>query len=143
MDTQNTDPGQKGQSSQPVQHSAVAKPLAQYTPSIEKRTGRGKKRRYSKGLKGTQTFERRISKSAHRVTKAVEKGVREYLDERNRSSERRKDGALIESYVNVARGVSEGIADASPAITDVAKAINSKRTRKVMRNVINALTMSR
>ena len=145
MDSQTAEPGQKSQGSGSGQRTAAAdrKPLAEYTPSAPKDKKKGKKKRYSSGTKGAQTFERRISKSAHRVSKAVERGLREYLDERGKSSEKRKDGAVIESYVNIAKGISEGVADASPALTDVAKAINSKRTRKVLRGVMKTITLSR
>ena len=102
-----------------------------------------KKTRYSSGTKGAQKFEKRISEAAHTVTGAVDTGVGEYLDSRKKSSKKRKDGAVVESYVNIAKGISEGIEDASPALTDVAKAINSKRTRKVLRGFMKTITMSR
>jgi hypothetical protein len=98
-----------------------------------------KKRRYSSNAKPVQQFERRISKSAHRISKAVEKGIQTYLDKRDRSLENRRDGALIESYVNIASGISKGIEDASPSINDLARAINSKRTRRVIRGIIRAV----
>ena len=98
-----------------------------------------KKRKYSRSAGPPQKLERRISKSGHRVSKAVEKGIRTYLDERDKSSDRRRDGALIESYANVAEGLSEGINEASPAIKDVARAVNSKRTRKVLRTAVRSI----
>ena len=145
MDSQTTESGHKTQGSASPQHSPAAdrKPLAEYTPSADRNKKKNKKKRYTSGTKGAQTFERRISKSAHRVSKAVERGLREYLDDRAKSSEKRRDGAVIESYVNIAKGISGGIADASPALTDVAKAINSKRTRKVLRGVMKTITLSR
>ena len=125
---ESTDPGSKGQS------AASGTPPA--TPTK-------KKKRYSSNLKGAQKFERRISKATHRVSKAVERGIQTYLDERDRSVERRRDGAILESYVNIATGVSEGIADAAPTLTDVAKAVNSKRTRRAIRSIVRALPLPR
>jgi hypothetical protein len=109
--------------------------LSSSPPQGAPKNGEKKKRKYSKNLKGAQQFERRISKSAHRVSQAVEKGLDTYLDERDKSRERRRDGALIESYVNVARGLEEGITKASPVVVDLAKAVNSKRTRRFLRSV--------
>lgn len=102
-----------------------------------------KRKRYSKNAKATQQFERRISKSARRIAKSVKKGIDTYLTERDSSLERRRDGAILESYVNVAKGVSEGIVEASPAIVDVANAVNSKRTRRVLRQIVRALPLPR
>jgi hypothetical protein len=124
MGTEPVDP-HKGEVSPPIQYSVV--------PEKKRR------RRYSRNARPLQTFERRISKSAHRVSKAISKGIQVYLDERDESLRRRRDGAIIESYVNVATGISEGIADASPVITDVAKAINSKRTRRLLRSFVRAI----
>jgi len=98
-----------------------------------------KQKRYSRNAKPIQTFEKRMSKSAHRVSKAVERGIQNYLDERDKSVKNRKDGALLESYVNVASGISEGIAEASPALKDFAEAVNSKRTRRVLRNIVRSV----
>jgi hypothetical protein len=98
-----------------------------------------KKRRYSSNAKSVQQFERRVSKSAHRISKAVEKGLQTYLDKRDKSLENLRDGAIIESYVNIAAGVSRGIEDASPALNDLARAINSKRTRRVLRSIVRAV----
>lgn len=102
-----------------------------------------KKKRYTSGTKRAQQIEGGISKAADRVTWAVSQGVQEYRDRRKKSSERHKDGAVVESYVNIAEGVSEGLQDASPALTDVARAINSKRTRKALRGLMKTITMSR
>jgi hypothetical protein len=98
-----------------------------------------KKKKYSRNLKGPQQFERRVSKSARRVSGAVRDGIDKYLDERDKSLERRRDGALVESYVNVAKGLSEGISEGSLALVDLAEAVNSKRTRRVLRNLSRAL----
>ena len=106
-------------------------------------TKRKRKRKYSRNLKGAQQFERRVSKSARRISRAVAKGFNTYLEERDKSLSKRRDGALIESYVNVARGVEEAATKASPVVVDLAKAVNSKRTRRFARRVLKAIPVPR
>jgi hypothetical protein len=98
-----------------------------------------KKKRTSRNTKSFQDFEKKFSKSAHRVSQAVEKGVQAYIDGRDKSANKLKDGAMIESYVNVASGISEGIADAAPALTDFADAVNTKGMRRIMKNVVRSM----
>lgn len=123
----------------PVHPTAKSHAAASAADDDKKPVEEKKTKRYSRNAKPIQTFEKRVSKSAHRVSKAVERGIQNYLDERGKSADRRKDGALIESYVNVASGISEGIAEASPALKDFAEAVNSKRTRRVLRNIVRSV----
>jgi hypothetical protein len=98
-----------------------------------------KKKRTSRNTESFQDFEKKFSKSAHRVSKAVEKGVQTYIDGRDKSANKMKDGAMIESYVNVASGISEGIAEAAPALSDFADAVNTKGMRRILKNVVRSV----
>ena len=114
--------------------------------SLSRDSGRDKekrRRRYSGNLKGAQQVERRISRSARRISRAVDRGFDTYLVERDKSLEKRRDGAFLESYVNVARGLEETISKASPVVVDLAKAVNSKRTRRFLRGVSRSLPIPR
>jgi hypothetical protein len=103
--------------------------------------GKGGSENYSKNAKSTQEFEKKMSKSARRVSEAVKHGIDVYLEKRDKSVENLKDGAILESYVNVAHGLSEGVAKASPALADVADAINVKGTRKLLRGIVRSLPL--
>lgn len=104
---------------------------------------RKKKRGSSKKSRRLEDIENRVSKSLRRVTKAVDRGVRTYRDKRDKSERRRRDGALVDSYENAAVGVSEAIADSSPVLTDIAKAINTRRRRKEIRRLVRGLPVPR
>ena len=104
-----------------------------------KTTKRRAKRGSSPTTRRIEDLERRVSKSVHRVARAAEHGASDYIDARDRSARRRRDGALLDIYENVARGVSTAIAEASPVTVDLAKAVNSKRGRKQMRSALNSL----
>jgi hypothetical protein len=93
----------------------------------------------SKRTRRLQGIERRVSKALHRVARAAEHGTSEYIDARDRSEDRRKDGALVDLYENIARGVSKAVSEASPALVDVAKAYNTKESRRQMRSLLKGL----
>lgn len=97
---------------------------------------KGKKRGSSRAARRLEDIESRVSKSANRVTKAVNKGVSTYRDKRDKSARKRRDGALVDSLENLSRGASKAVKDASPALTDVAKALNTRRLRKRIRKTL-------
>ena len=104
---------------------------------------RKKKRGSSKTSRRLEDIENRVSKSLRRVSKAVDRGVKTYRDKRDRSERRRRDGALVDSYENAAVGVSEAISNSSPVLTDIAKAINTRRRRKEIRRFVRGLPVPR
>ena len=93
----------------------------------------------SKRTRRLQRIERHVAKAFHRVARGAERGTSEYLDARDRSEDRRKDGALVDLYENVARGVSKAVSEASPALVDIAKGYNTRESRRQMRNVVRRL----
>jgi hypothetical protein len=99
----------------------------------------GKKRRSRGRTRRLQDIERGVSKAVRRVARATEHGVSEYIDRRDESERKRKDGPLVDLYENVARGVSVAVSEAGPAGVDVAKAFNTKKSRRQMRSVQNGL----
>jgi hypothetical protein len=86
-----------------------------------------------------QDIERGVSKAVRRVARAGEHGVSEYIDRRDESERKRKDGPVVDLYENVARGVSVAISEAGPAVVDVAKPFNTKKSRRQMRSVLKGL----
>jgi hypothetical protein len=101
--------------------------------------GRRRGKTSSKRTRRLQRVERGVAKAFHRVARAADHGTSEYLDARDRSADRRKDGALVDIYENVARGVSKAVSEASPALIDVAKAYNTKKGRRQMRGFLKGL----
>ncbi len=104
-------------------------------------TSTEEKRYSSQGTEDLQWVEERFSNAAHRVARAVEKGFGTYKDEREKSAKNRRDGALVDGFENVAKGISEAVAEVSPAINDVAGVFNSRRTRSGIRTVARFLTL--
>jgi hypothetical protein len=100
-----------------------------------------KKKHASRTTRRLSEIERQFSKAARRISKGCRNGWDEYLDQRDRSARRRRDGALVDYYENMAKGASRAISEASPALTDIARAFNSKRMRKQIRRALRPLPM--
>lgn len=96
-----------------------------------------KNKKSSRGARRLRDVESRVSKSVHRMTKAVNKGVETYLEARDKSDERRRDGFAVDFFENVAKGVSNTVAEGAPIIHDVAEAFNSRRLRKQIRSAVS------
>lgn len=124
----------------------MEKPVVQETKTGSSddgsRAGKKKKKRgSSKASRRLEDIESRVSKSVHRVSKAVENGVSTYIDKRDRSARKRRDGALVDFQENVAGGMAKAIAESSPALSDLAEAINTRRRRKQIRKFVRALPL--
>src|SRR5215510_3401669 len=97
---------------------ATSEPPHDETPtqlfiSVDSRK-RKKKRGSSRSSRRIEDVENRASKALHRVTKAVNRGVKTYRDKRDRSERKRRDGALVDWYENVSTGIAEAVANSSP-----------------------------
>jgi hypothetical protein len=79
----------------------------------------------------------------HRVTRAVNDGVETYLDKRDKSERRRRDGAIVDVYENMAVGMSEAMSKSAPVLTDIAKAFNTRYRRKQIRRFVRSLPVFR
>ena len=102
---------------------------------------RKKKKASSRSARRLEDIESRVSKSVHRVSKAVENGVSTYLEKRDSSARKRRDGALVDIYENAAAGFSKALSESSPVLSDFAEALNSRRSRKQIRRVIRAIPL--
>ena len=102
-----------------------------------------KKRGSSKSSRRLIDIENRASKSMRRVSKAVDRGVKTYREQRDKSERRRRDGTLVDSYQNASVGIAETIAESAPVLTDFAKALNTRRRRKQIRRIIRGLPVLR
>jgi len=100
---------------------------------------RGRKRKTSRGLKHVQEIERGMAKASQRVSRAVEKGFATYLDRRDRSAARRRDGAIRDAPENWARAAGRMMRVSSRAPLDIAKPVNAKSMNKRLRRVAKTL----
>ncbi|HET9767589.1 MAG TPA: hypothetical protein VFS60_12120 [Thermoanaerobaculia bacterium] len=117
--------------------TAAADPPGAWPQPIvyEYRKRRGKKR-YSKGTKDIQVCERGFSRSLERVADAVADGFGRYRRRRNRSANRKKDGAIKDFVRNVGRGAEKALRTGSKAPTDLTRRVTWKRLRRATRSVI-------
>lgn len=111
--------------------------------SVDEPRRKKKKRGSSRSSRRLTDIENRASKALRRVSKAVDKGVKTYRDQRDKSQRKRRDGALVDSYQNAAVGAAEAIAQSSPVLTDFAKAVNTRRRRKSIRRLVRSLPIPR
>lgn len=128
-----------GQSNQPARPVVVlGEPIV---ISVGKGGRKRKKKHSSRTARRLSEIERHFSKAARRISRGCKSGWDEYLDDRDRSERKRRDGALMDYWVNMSKGASRAISEASPALTDIAKAFNSKRMRKQIRRTLRPLPM--
>jgi hypothetical protein len=102
--------------------------------------GKGGKKRRTRGLRTMQTAENRLTKASRTLADALEKGFKIYRDERKKSAQKRRDGAMVDFVDNFAAGVEETQRVAAPASNDVITAFSTKRTRKQLRRAARAIS---
>jgi len=100
---------------------------------------RNARRGSSRTTRHLEDVERRVSKAARRVAKAVSRGMSTYIDRRDKAASRRKDGALVDFSENAARGLSRALSESSPAIVDLSQAFNRRRHRRRIRRALARL----
>ncbi len=98
-----------------------------------------KKRGSTKATRRARDVEKRVSKSMKRIAKAATEGVDKYIERRDKSDSKRKDGALIDGLENVIRGASRAASKATPIVGDVMKLISTRQTRKAMRRTFRSV----
>ncbi len=64
--------------------------------TVDLRSGKDGKRRYTGILERPQIMERRVTKGAQIMVSAVSSGLDTWVNERNKSSRRRRDGAIVD-----------------------------------------------
>ncbi len=96
--------------------------------------GKKKKRRYTRGMRTMQEFEMGATRATQQIGKAVAKGLSVYRKRRNKSSRNRRDGAIRDIIENVGKAMSRGLRSGSDAPYEFAKAVNSRRFSKQVRD---------
>ena len=91
-----------------------------------------KKKKYSKQLREAQRIERAASKTRKRMLKAVLRGVETWESNRDRSAEKRKDGAVRDAMRNTARAYGDYVRAVSRMPEDMIRMM-PKPSKKAMR----------
>lgn len=99
---------------------------------------RKKKKKYTKGLKYFQQRGDNATKSLSKITDAVAKGVQKYQKERDKSARKRRDGAIVDFFPNVASGIGKTLRDASKSTKYVGRILGLGRQRKYARRVLKS-----
>ena len=94
-----------------------------------------KKRRTSAGLRDADQFVRRSSNASSRLARAVAKGFRTYAKETNKSSRKKRDGAIRDALENWSLGLGASLRAASRVPNDVVRAVNTRTVRRQARCV--------
>lgn len=109
-------------------------------PVVIKIGGKKKKKRgSSKAARRLESYEKHLSRAARRVSRGVRNGVDTYIDNRNRSERKRRDGAIVDLCQNLAKGTARAISESSPILTDYARALNTKKCRKQIRQLLRPI----
>src|SRR5689334_11263432 len=83
-----------------------------------------KKRKYSRGLKDLQEWGRAMARVSDGVARSAWKGTRAYRKASNKSARKKRDGAIRDYNLNVAKGISKSLRSSSSLPYDLARALN-------------------
>ena len=95
-----------------------------------------KKRKYSKGLKDVQRSGRSMTKITSRLARAMAGGVDTFAKASDKSAEKKRDGAMRDLGLNMAKGFSKTLRKASRTPLDLARALDSGSLRRGRRRQI-------
>jgi hypothetical protein len=128
-----------------VEEKTEVQSSAQHDPSPEPivvnlKQKKKRKRRYSRGLEEIQQMEPHLTRSTHRMSKAIEKGIATYRKRRKVSARKMKDGAIINFIPDSAWAMSRALEEASPIPYDIARAMTTKRSRKRIRRQVRMVS---
>lgn len=115
-------------------------PIVLEYQSRKKKQKSAEDEKYSKGLEDVQQAEADLVRLARRASKAVAKGLETYDQERSRSAEEKKDGAIEDFPHNVAKATSESLKEASEIPVDMAESMSTKNYRKRLRQNLKSVS---
>lgn len=102
-------------------------------PIVIKRKGK-KNRKYSRGLKELQQNGRSPAKVSDDLARSLSKGIRTYRKASDKSAGKKRDGAMRDFGVNLAKGLSKSLRASSSVPEDLAQAmLGQGSTRRRMR----------
>ena len=143
MATRNDDPtsGGAAKANETTSSTEKASPSSAVHETVVSETGtKKKKRRYGRGMRGIQGLERGVTESLETVSEGVARMLRTYNKQREKSSRKKRDGALRDGMKNWAKAMGKGLRTAANAPYDFVRAANkgggSKQVRKTVRLLI-------
>src|SRR6185503_12250938 len=90
-----------------AEQTSEASPAPSYTRAfpvvINLKGNKKKKRKYTRGTKDIQRLERGVTKASRRLSRAVASGFATYEKKRNKSSRKKRDGAIRDAIENWTR----------------------------------------
>lgn len=99
-----------------------------------------KKRKYSRGLKGFGQLQRGAARSSWRLGDAVSAGLKEFRKRNDKSSRKRRDGALRHLFKNASRASGKMLEKSGKAPYDLVRNVSSKVMWRQTRPVVQLLT---
>ena len=119
--------------------TAQPMPLIGSTRPIVISAKKKKKRKYSRGLRDIQVWGRRMAKVNEDVTRAVSNGARTYRKASNKSAQKKRDGAILDFGLNVAKGIGKSLRSSSSVPVDVVRAMSSRGARRRLRRQVRGM----
>jgi hypothetical protein len=99
-----------------------------------------KKRRYSRGLGDIQKSARGMTKISTRMSRSMSKGLRKFQKASDKSSLKKKDGALRDLGLNIGKAMSKSLDESSRIPLDIAKTLNTRSLRRSGRRQIRMIS---
>jgi len=99
-----------------------------------------RRRRYSKGLGEIGRMERHLTRATHRMSKGLEEGARYYRKNSQKSSRKKRNGALRDLAPNAGLAVSRAMKESSRVPYDLSRAVNTKGTRRLLRRQLRLVS---
>src|SRR5215831_17025018 len=102
------------------------------------KTKKKKKYKYSRGLKDLQKSSRGVAKVSSRLARSVAKGVDGYRKASDKSARKKRDGAIRDFNINVAKGMTRSLRTSSRIPVDLAQAFDQRGSRRFVRRQVRA-----
>ena len=99
-----------------------------------------RKRRYSRGLSDFQRTTRGLSKVSASMARSFYKGADEFRKVSDKSARKKRDGALRDLGLNIAKALSESLSASSRIPQDIAKTLDTRSMRRSSRRQIRVLS---
>jgi hypothetical protein len=94
------------------------------------------KRKYSGNLRAVQEAERGVSKALWRLTDAASSGVKRWRDETDKSSRKKRDGAVRDAVENASKALGKTLRVASVVPLDASKMLRRLKIRKLVSRLL-------
>ncbi len=125
-------------SDQQKEQLTVAPQSAGILKPIVIKTRKKKKYKYSRGLKDLQKSSRGVSKVSSRLARSVVKGMDAYRKASDKSARKKRDGAIRDFGLNMAKGMSKSLRASSRVPYDLARAMDQRGSRRTVRRQVRA-----